>query len=121
MKHRLIDPQAGYANAVVAAPGRTVYVAGQIGPGETIAEQFGGALDNVVAALQAAGAAPEHVVSLQIFVTDMPAYRAALRELGAAYRGRFGRHYPAMALLGVDELFEPAARVEVVATAVVPS
>jgi enamine deaminase RidA (YjgF/YER057c/UK114 family) len=118
--HRLVDPADGYANAVVAAPGRIVHLAGQIGDGETLVEQFGRALDNVVRAVEAAGGAPEHVVSFQIFVTDMAAYRGALRELGEAYRARFGRHYPAMSLLGTTELLEPRALVEIVATAVVP-
>ena len=118
--HRLVNPESGYAQAVVAAPGRMVHIAGQTGSGQTLVEQFGVALDNVVAALSAAGAQPEDVVSMQIFATDIAAYRASARELGEAYRGRFGRHYPAMALLGVSELVDPAALVEIVAVAVVP-
>jgi len=130
--HRLVNPEglprpSGYTHAVVADPGRTVHVAGQIASdavgtcvGETIAEQFGPALDNVVAALAGAGAAPDDVVSLQIFVTDVDAYRNAMRELGEAYRARFGKHYPAMTLLGVSELLDPAAFVELAAVAVVP-
>jgi enamine deaminase RidA (YjgF/YER057c/UK114 family) len=97
-----------------------VHVAGQIGRGSTLVEQFGAALDHVVAALAAAGARPEDVVSMQIFATDVAAYRASTRELGEAYRARFGRHYPAMALLGVSELVDPSALVEIVAVAVVP-
>ena len=120
MSHRIVDPAAGYANAVVAARGRLVHLAGQIGSGDTLAEQFGGALDNVVSVLESAGGAPEHVVSFQIFVTDMAAYRASLRDVGEAYRARFGRHYPAMSLLGTTELVEPSALVEIVATAVIP-
>ena len=119
-RHRLVNPASGYAQAVVAAPGRTVHVAGQTGSGRTLVEQFAAALDNVVAALAAAGAQPEDVVSMQIFATDVAAYRASTRELGEAYRGRFGRHYPAMALLGISELVDPAALVEIVAVAVVP-
>jgi enamine deaminase RidA (YjgF/YER057c/UK114 family) len=120
MMHRLVDPAAGYANAVVALPGRLVHVAGQIGEGRTLVEQFGAALDNVVLALRRAGCEPDHAVALQIFVVDMAAYRTALRELGEAYRARFGRHYPAMSLIGTTELFEPGALVEIVATAVLP-
>jgi enamine deaminase RidA (YjgF/YER057c/UK114 family) len=130
--HRLVNPEglprpSGYTHAVVAEPGRTVHVAGQIASdaggtcvGETLVDQFGLALDNVVAALAAAGAAPDDVVSVQIFVTDVETYRNATRELGEAYRRRFGRHYPAMTLVGVTELFDPAALVELVAVAVVP-
>jgi enamine deaminase RidA (YjgF/YER057c/UK114 family) len=119
-RHRLVNPESGFAQAVVAAAGRTIHIAGQIGSGATFVEQFGAALDNVVAALTAAGAQPEDVVSLQIFATDVPAYRASTRELGKAYQARFGRHYPAMALLGVTELVDPAALVEIVAVAIVP-
>ena len=119
--HELVGPAPGYSNAVVAAPGRTVYVAGQIGlSGTTLAEQFAAAMDNVAAALADAGAAPQHVVTMTVYVTDMAAYRGALKEVGAAYRERFGKHFPAMALVAVPELVEPAALVEIVATAVVP-
>jgi enamine deaminase RidA (YjgF/YER057c/UK114 family) len=58
---------------------------------------------------------------MQIYVTDVAAYKGALTELGAAYREHFGRHYPATALLGVSELFDPAAKVELVCTAVIPN
>jgi enamine deaminase RidA (YjgF/YER057c/UK114 family) len=130
--HRLVSPDSlvrpsGYAHAVVAAPGRTVFVAGQIASGvdgvcrgDTIVEQFGLALDNLVTAMAAAGASPGHLVSLEIFATDLSSYRESSRELGVEYRARFGHHYPAMALLGVKELYDPAALVELVAVAVVP-
>ncbi|HEY3006414.1 MAG TPA: RidA family protein [Kribbellaceae bacterium] len=119
----------GFAHAVVAAAGgRTVYLGGQTaqGPdgaivGSSIVEQFELAAANVVAALHAAGAAPEHLVSLIIYVTDVAEYRAALPELGAVWRRLFGRHYPAVALLGVHALFDGAAKVELLGTAVVPA
>jgi enamine deaminase RidA (YjgF/YER057c/UK114 family) len=131
--HRLVNPAgmppaAGFSHAVVAAPGTTVYVAGQIAAGadgavvgETFAEQFAVALANVVAALEGVGAAPEHVVSLVMYTTDMDGYRASLGEVGHAYRTRFGRYYPAMALVGVTALVEPRAKIEISATAVVPA
>jgi enamine deaminase RidA (YjgF/YER057c/UK114 family) len=111
---------------VVPAEGHTVYLAGQIGQradgslSTGLVEQFAQACRNLQLALAAAGSFPEHVVSLTIYVTDVPSYRAALRPLGEAYRKVFGSHYPAMALIGVDALFEPAAVVELVAIAVVP-
>jgi enamine deaminase RidA (YjgF/YER057c/UK114 family) len=117
----------GYAHAVVTTGGRTVYLGGQtaLAPdgsivGSTIVEQFDVAAGNIVAALAAAGGRPEHLVSLQVFVTDVAAYRASLRELGAVWRKHFGRRYPAMALLGVGGLFDDAALVELVGVAVVP-
>jgi enamine deaminase RidA (YjgF/YER057c/UK114 family) len=122
-----LAPPAGFAHAVVAAPGRTVYLGGQAaqGPdgtirGATLAEQFEVAAANLVAALAAAGGAPEHLVSLHIYTTEAVAYRAALAELGAAYRRHLGRHYVATALFEVAGLFDPAAKVELVGVAVVP-
>ena len=120
------DP-VGYAHAVVAAaPGRTVYLGGQtaLGPdgaihGETIAEQFDVAAGNVLAALKAAGAGPDDLVQVLVFVTDVAEYKASLKELGEIWKRRFGRRYPAMALLGVSALFDEAAKVELVATAVI--
>ena len=130
--HRVVNPKGlappvGFAHAVVAAPGRTVYLGGQAAQaadgrivGATVAEQFEVAAANLVAALAAAGGAPEHLVSLHVYVTDAAAYRAALAELGAAYRRHLGRHYVATALFEVAGLFDPAAEVELVGIAVVP-
>jgi enamine deaminase RidA (YjgF/YER057c/UK114 family) len=118
---------AGFSHAVVAAPGRTIYLGGQAAHdasgdlvGDSIAEQFAQAAANVVAALDAAGARPEHLVSMQIYVTDAEVYRGALADLSVAYREHFGRHYPAIALFEVTGLFDPAAMVELVCIAVVP-
>ena len=67
----------------------------------------------------AAGGDLEDLVSLQVFVTDVPRYRESLPALGGAWRKHFGRHYPAMGLFGVTELFEASAMVEVMGVAVV--
>lgn len=122
-----LAPPSGFAHAVAAAAGRTVYLGGQtaLGPdgeirGATVAEQFDLAAGNLLVALEAAGGRPGDLVSLQVFTTDVEAYRAALRELGEVYRRHFGYHYPAMALLGVARLFDAAALVELMGVAVVP-
>jgi enamine deaminase RidA (YjgF/YER057c/UK114 family) len=122
----LLEP-VGYAHAVVAAPGRTVYLGGQIAQeadgavrGDTVVEQFDLAAANLVAALAAAGGRPDDLVSLFVFVTDVGEYRSSLPELGAVWRRHFGRRYPAIAVLGVSSLFEPDARVELAGVAVVP-
>jgi enamine deaminase RidA (YjgF/YER057c/UK114 family) len=108
----------GFAHAVVA--GRTVYLGGQTGEGATIAEQFDAAAGKIVTALRAAGGKPEHLVSLVVYTTDVDEYRASMPELGEVWRRRFGRRYPALALVGVSALFEPDARVELMGVAVVP-
>ncbi|HEY4121394.1 MAG TPA: RidA family protein, partial [Byssovorax sp.] len=100
-------PPKGYANGAIAR-GPTLFVAGQIGwrpdgafASDDLAEQFAQALDNVIAVVRAAGGAPESVAKMTVYVTDVPAYRASLKACGQAWRARFGRHFPAMALVGV--------------------
>jgi enamine deaminase RidA (YjgF/YER057c/UK114 family) len=123
-----LAPPVGYAHAVVGAPGgRTVHLGGQtaLGPdgairGETLVEQFDVAASNVLAVLRAAGGGPEHLVQMLVYVTDVAEYKASLRGLGEVWRRRFGRRYPAMGLFGVTALFDEGARVELVATAVIP-
>lgn len=117
----------GFSHAVVARGDRIVFLGGQVahGPdgaitGNTMLEQFDVAADNVVTALRAAGAGPEHIVSMTIYVTDAEAYRAAMPDLAAIWRRHFGRRYPAMAWFGVSALLDEDALVELVATAVIP-
>jgi enamine deaminase RidA (YjgF/YER057c/UK114 family) len=116
----------GYANGI-AAEGRVIYVAGQIGWDETGAfpapdfpGQFRQTLLNTLAVLKAGGAGPEHVVRMTWFITDKGAYLASLREIGAIWRELMGTHYPAMSVLVVSELIEDQAKVEIETTAVVP-
>jgi enamine deaminase RidA (YjgF/YER057c/UK114 family) len=85
-----------------------------------LADQFGQALRNIVAILAEDGAGPEHIVRMTCYVTSVEEYRASLPEIGAAWRGAIGRHFPAMAVIGVSALVEAEAKVEVEATAVVP-
>ena len=117
----------GYANGV-AASGRLVFTAGQIGwnpatcefETDDFAAQVAQTFRNLAAVLAEAGAAPEHVVRLTWYVTDRAAYLSSLREIGAAYREVFGRHFPAMAVVIVAGLVEARAKVEIEATAVIP-
>ena len=108
---------SGFSHAVVAA--NTVYLAGQAGEGETMVEQFDSAAGNLVAALRACGGDASDLVSLQVFVVDVAAYRDALSEIGEAWRKQFGKHYPAMGLFGVTELFSPELKVELMGVAVI--
>ncbi len=62
---------------------------------------------------------PEDLVSLQVFVTAVAEYKDSLMALGAVWRRHFGRRYPAMGLFGVTELYDPAAKVELMGVAVV--
>jgi enamine deaminase RidA (YjgF/YER057c/UK114 family) len=119
--NRIVNPPelpkpSGFSHALVA--GNTVYLAGQVGSGETLVDQFDGAAGNLVTALRAAGGDVDDLVSLQVFVRDVAAYRAALSELGQVWRKHFGNHYPAMGLFGVTELFDPGLQVELMGVAV---
>lgn len=124
-RHRIVNPPelgapSGFSHAVVAS-GTTVHLAGQIGAGATLVEQFDSALERLLVALDAAGGGPEDLVSLQVFVTDVAAYKQSLPELRRVWQARLGRHYPAMGLFGVSELFEPDALVELMGVAVLPA
>lgn len=118
----------GWNHGLLAPPGgRVLFVAGQTaaGPGGDLetadfAAQFALALDRVLAVVRAAGGEPSHIGRMTIYVTDLAAYRDARSELGAAWRARLGRHYPAVALVEVSGLVDLGAQVEIEATAVVP-
>jgi enamine deaminase RidA (YjgF/YER057c/UK114 family) len=116
-------PPKGFSNGRIGT-GKVLHVAGQIGclpdgtfPHATLPEQFGLALDNVIAVVRAAGGVPEDIAEMTVFVVDMPAYRSGRKLLGPIWKDRLGRHYPAMALVAVKDLFEPDAMVEIQAVA----
>lgn len=116
----------GYANGVVAT-GPTLYVAGQIGwtpqgvfEKNDLVGQLDQTLANVLAVVAAAGGGPEHIVRMTIYVTDLDAYRGSLDAVGAVWRSRMGKNFPAMALVGVAGLVEREALIEIEATASLP-
>ena len=120
-------PTRGFSNGV-AAEGRQVFVAGQIGwnarqeiVDDDFVAQVEQALRNVVDVLAEADARPEHLVRLTWYVTDKKEYLARAREVGQAYQRVIGRHFPAMTLVQVVALVEDRAKVEIEATAVVPA
>ena len=118
---------SGYANGI-AASGRYVVIAGQIGrsadgafAGEDFLSQAAQALRNIVAILAEGHAEPENIVRMTWYVTDKAEYLAASHALGIVYKEIIGRHYPAMTLLEVAGLLEDRAKVEIEVTAVVPT
>lgn len=130
MTHKLINPEdlptpLTYTHAVVATGSRLVFVAGQepedehgnlIGPGD-LAAQARQVFSNVGRALAAAGARPEQVAKITIFVVG---YRR--EHLPAIEEGRmalFGDHKPADTLVGVEALSHPDYLIEVEAVAVI--
>ncbi len=114
----------GFSHAAVAE-GRVIALAGQVGWdadghfADGFSAQFARALDNLLVALAAAGGAPADLVSVRVYVVDKRQYIAAAKDLGAVWRERLGKHYPAMALVEVKGLLEDAALVEIEGLAVV--
>lgn len=115
----------GYANGMIAE-GRLLVTGGLVGWNEQgvfadgFLAQIGQTFANIRAVVEAGGGRVEDIVRLTWYVTDIAAYRSCLSELGPVYRAHFGRHFPAMAVVAVSALVEPAALVEIEAMAVIP-
>jgi len=131
MKLQFINPESlgaprGYSNGVLTeAGGRLLFIAGQVGwdqdqqiVSDDLVEQFDRALANVVTVVAEAGGAPEQIARLIIYVTDKHEYKARTKEIGERYRGRMGKHFPAMVLVEVKSLLEDGAKIEIEGTAV---
>jgi enamine deaminase RidA (YjgF/YER057c/UK114 family) len=125
----LINPDglpvpASYTHVAIASGTRLVFIAGQVaedaddnlvGPGD-FAVQARQAFANLGRCLAAAGAAPEQVARITIYVVDhRPEY---LEEISAARVEVFGEHKPADTIVGVQTLAEPGRMIEVEAVAV---
>jgi enamine deaminase RidA (YjgF/YER057c/UK114 family) len=115
----------GYSNGV-STRGELVFIAGLIGwdpqgnfPSDLLG-QFRRTLENTVAVLNEARARPEHIVRMTWYLTDLSAYLAAPKEIGAIYREILGAVYPAMAVIEVAGLVEKEALIEIETTAVIP-
>lgn len=131
MKPRTIHPEGwapalGYANGMLMPDG-TLHIGGQIGWNADkvfVTRDFVGqmeqALCNIADIVRCAGGDVTDIGRLTWFVTDKAEYLARQREVGAAYRRVFGRHFPAMSLVVVRDLVEDAALVEIEATAHLP-
>jgi enamine deaminase RidA (YjgF/YER057c/UK114 family) len=115
----------GYSNGV-SARGRMIFTAGVIGwdAQESFAEytlhrQFAQALRNTLQILAEDGAGPQQIVRMTCYVISRDEYLRERDEMGTAWREIMGPNYPAMALVEVKGLVEPAAKVEIETTAVV--
>ena len=121
-------PPIGYSNGIAVAPGRIVFIAGQVGwdaeqrfHSTDVAPQFEQALQNILAVLAEAGGRAEHICRITAFCCDKPAYLAARPQLGAIWKRHMGRHYPAMSMIFVSDLVDSPGKIELEATAVVPA
>jgi enamine deaminase RidA (YjgF/YER057c/UK114 family) len=134
MRFTLINPESlgrprGYSNGVLCEPGgRLLFVAGQIGwdekqriVSEDFVEQFDRALGNVLSVVQEAGGNPEQIVRMVVYVTNKLEYLEHTGSIGQRYRARMEKHFPAMTLVEVKGLLDPAAKVEIEAIAILTS
>jgi enamine deaminase RidA (YjgF/YER057c/UK114 family) len=117
----------GYANGI-AAEGKQVFIAGQIGwtaqaklVSDDFVAQVEQALNNMVAVLAEASGKPQHIVRMTWYLTDKREYLARQKEIGETYRRVLGKHFPAMTAVVVAGLIEDGAKVEIEATAVIPT
>ncbi len=115
----IMAPVSHYCHVVRA--GNLVWVSGVVGmeadghiPSDTVA-QFDIAMDVMDKCLRAAGAGPEHVTKVQVFMTDI-SERAAINPRRIDY---FGEHRPASTLVEVKGLVDPRMKVEIECQAVV--
>jgi enamine deaminase RidA (YjgF/YER057c/UK114 family) len=114
-----------YTHVVVATGNSLVFIAGQepedvdgnlVGAGD-LAAQGRQVFANLGRALAAAGARPEQVAKITIYVVGhRPEYLPVIEEGRVAL---FGDHKPADTLLGVETLSQPDYLIEVDAVAVI--
>ena len=104
----------GFSHGFEARGGRLLFIAGQVardgagrvvGKGDLVA-QFRQVCENMKAVLEAAGGGFGDVVKLTIYVLDVDDYKRQARAIGNVYRDYFGRHYPAMTLVGARDLYD---------------
>lgn len=111
-----------FSQGVIAEAGRTLYVGGQNGTDATgaivggIAEQSAQAMRNVLAVLAAAGAGPEHVVKLTVYLAADADVQAGFVAASSVW----GQQPTAISVLRVAGFARPEALVEIDAIAVVP-
>lgn len=129
--HEIINPASlarprGFSYAVRSEGDLTVHFAGHtamdaegeiVGPGDLV-RQFEQTLMNLQTTAEAAGVSLQEVVKLNLYVTDVEAYKRQGRAIGQVYRRFFGDHYPAMTLIQVSRLWDEAALIEIEAVAV---
>ncbi|HEU4368828.1 MAG TPA: RidA family protein [Methylomirabilota bacterium] len=113
---RTLPKPAGFSYGYEVKRGRLVFIAGQVardehnavvGKGDVVA-QFRQVCRNLQAVMNAAGGDMTDIVKLTIYVLDTADYKAHMREIGGVYREYFGKHFPAMTLVGARDLFDAA-------------
>ena len=122
-----LEKPVGYSHIASISGGTLVFVAGQasfdadgavVGRGDFVA-QFRQVVGNLQRAVEAAGGRVQDYAALTIYVTDLPAYWANAKPIGAVWRETFGKHFPAITLAEVTRLYNADCMVEISGIAVV--
>ena len=113
---RTLPRPAGFSYGYEVKSGRLLFIAGLVardaqnnvvGAGDLPA-QFRQVCENWKTVLTEAGASFTDVVKLTIYVVDVDDYKRHARAIGAVYREYFGKHFPAMTLVGARDLYDRA-------------
>ena len=113
---RTLPKPQGFSYGYEVKHGRLIFIAGQVardgnnqvvGKGDIVA-QFRQVCANIQTVMSAAGGEMSDIVKLTIYVLDVNDYKQRLREIGGVYREHFGKHFPAMTLVGARDLFDAA-------------
>ena len=113
---RTLPKPQGFSYGFEVKRGRLLFIAGQVardgdnqvvGKGD-LAAQFRQVCANIQAVMNAAGGDMTDIVKLTIYVLDVADYKRRLRDIGGVYREYFGKHFPAMTLVGARDLFDAA-------------
>ena len=122
-----LESPVGYSHVAKITSGKIVFVAGQapfdasgavVGKGDFVA-QFRQVMRNLKLAVEGAGGRPNQFAALTMYLTDLQAYLANKKGIGAAYREVFGKYFPAITLVEVKSLYNPDCMVEISGVAVI--
>ena len=122
-----LEKAVGYSHVARILSGKIVYVAGQapldingsvVGKGD-IAAQFRQVMQNLKLAIEGVGGRPNQFAVLTMYITDVQAYLANRKEIGAAYISVFGKYFPAITMVEVKGLYHPDCMVEISGVAVI--
>lgn len=122
-----LEKPRGYSHVAKITSGKLVFVAGQapfdgdgsvVGKGDFVA-QFRQVMKNLKLAIEGAGGRPDQFAVLTMYITDLPAYLANKKPIGAAYREVFGNYFPAITLVEVKSLYNRDCMIEISGVAVV--
>ena len=118
----------GWSHAIAMKTGEVTVlkIAGQVGwdmttqtlVSDDLAAQYEQAIQNICTIVASAGGEPADIVELRIYTTNVKEYNERIKEMGQAYRNQIGKHFPAITLIGVTDLFQDNIKVEIEATAV---